>query len=112
MELENAYEAGRRVGKAEGHNGPSPETIKMVGELNTKIEVYCTKMEDLIQKVSEGFGLNSKQHEEIVALLKESLDKKADKWVESVVKWFLLTVGLGVLGVVGTLIYQAIIHFN
>ena len=110
--IETAYETGRRVGKAEGHSSPSPETIKMVGDLNIKLERYCTKMEDLIKKVDEGFELNSKQHGEIVALIKESLEKKADKWVETVIRWFLFLVGTGVLGVVGTLVYQAIIHFS
>jgi hypothetical protein len=40
------------------------------------------------------------------------LDKKADKWVQTTITWFIYTVALGLLGLLGTIIYNAIIHFD
>jgi hypothetical protein len=58
---------------------------------NIKLAVYMQKMDDLIKKVDEGFAGNSKQHEEIMQLVKEISEKKADKWVEKFIVWLIIT---------------------
>jgi preprotein translocase subunit Sss1 len=109
-DIDSAYKAGQKT--TDGHTSPSPETIKMVGDLDKKLEIYCMEMKNLKDAVDKGFEANSKEFKEIVQMLKDSLETKANKWVESTMVWFLAAVGMGLMGVVGTLIFQAIVKFN
>jgi hypothetical protein len=102
-DIEKAFEAGKIAGKE--HSASSPETLKIVGDLKTDLKVYCAKMEDLSIKVDE-------HHKEVMDAIKELANKKADKWVENVMRWFLYSIALGFLAVLGTLIYNSIIHFS
>ncbi len=65
---------------------------------------------------------NNTQHKEIKELLmefrnemKDTLDKKADKntqWAEPLLRRLGAIIGIGLLGTIGGLIIQGIIHFN
>lgn len=96
--IERAYEAGRKVGLE--HTRPSRETLDMIHNLDETIKLNCLKMENLEKKVDEGFKTNTDQHKEIMTILKESLEQKANVWVEKVVVWLLIvmaTTGIGAL---------------
>lgn len=98
-EINRAYEAGRKVGKE--HSEPSKETIKMIDDLKTSIEVNCTKMENIEKKVDEGFARVEKA-------IKEISDSKANKWVEKVMIGIGISIGTGLLGIIGWIIVEAI----
>lgn len=102
---QEAYETGRKIGKREGHTEPSPGTIKMVGDLDKKLEVYCTKMEDLKETVISGFA-------EIKESIKELSATKANKWTEKVLIGIGSTMGIGFMGTLGWLIIEAIKRFK
>jgi hypothetical protein len=101
LTIEEAYEKGRSIGRGEGHSNPSPETRERLKAL----EVNQTNLMQEIQEIKQMI-------EKLGLKLDCALDKKADKWVQSLVTWFLYIVAAGFLGVLGTLIYQAIVHFE
>ena len=103
LTVEEAYETGRRNGQ--GHSVPSPETRKMVGDLDKKLEVYCTKMEDLKETVVNGFA-------EIKQSIKDLSATKANKWTEKVLIGLGSAMGLGFLSILGWLIVEAIRRFR
>lgn len=137
MDIERAYETGRRIGSGDDHNlYASKETLKTFSELKIELATHKQKMEDLSKQVETGFSeikltlkemmikLDDKvgreeaectaerlasKTEEVAKELKES---KADKWVEKVLSVIVSVIGIGFLGVIGTLIFQAIVHFN
>jgi hypothetical protein len=94
------------------HNAPSLKTIEMVGDLKTELKVYCQKMEDLSEKVTEGFRTNTEQHREIILTLKESLDKKADKdivdTIQSTVRYVVVTLVAIIIGALSFLIKETL----
>ena len=106
------YETGRRNGRREGHNTPSPETREMINNLKIDLAKYQQCMEDLIRKVDEGFKNNGDQHKEIVDLIEKMLAKKADVWVQTFVTYFLYIIGVGFIGTIGYIILEAIKHFE
>ena len=71
---------------------------------NIKLAVYMQKMDDLIKKVDAGFQSNQCQHEEIVKMMKEIVDKKADKWVEK----FVTYIGITLVGAMVTIMVYLI----
>lgn len=73
-----------------------------------KLALYIQKMEDLIKKVDEGFNSNAEQHKEICTMLKEMLDKKADKWVEKVLVWAGITLATLVIAVISYLVDKTV----
>ena len=75
---------------------------------NTMAENIKTLKDD----VKLGFEKTDKSFDEIKLLIKEVANGKANKWVESVIVWVGATIGLGVLGFLGKLIYQAINAFK
>ena len=78
----------RQEGFNEGiqHNFPSPETIRQINEL----KVNFARMEEKIDN--------------IIDIIKEIKDGKADKWVEDAMKWLITsTIALDFV-VIGTLI--------
>jgi len=75
---------------------------------NTMAENIKTLKDD----VKLGFEKTDKSFDEIKILIKEVASGKANKWVESVIVWVGATIGLGVLGFLGKLIYQAINAFK
>jgi hypothetical protein len=94
------------------HNTPSAETRERLKSLEVKQQNIMQELQDLKLEAKE-------QHLEIKKLLNDmkldikcELDKKANAWVETYMKWFLLFVASGILTLLGTLIYQAIVHFN
>ena len=93
-DLERSYNSG--LDNRENHK-TSPETIKMVGDVKIELTKYCTKVEDLIQKVDEGFKSNAEQHKEIMAMVKEAMNGKSDKWVETVMVWTIRSIGAGIV---------------
>lgn len=94
-----ALDAGKKM--MDGHDRASPETIKMVGDLNTKIEVTYKAMEDLKETVVNGFA-------EIKESIKELSATKANKWTEKVLISAGASIGFGVLGVAGWALIEAI----
>lgn len=71
---------------------------------------------DLFKTYSEE---NAKQHENILQSLiamqdklDKALEKKADKWVEGILKWLGIFIGSGVLAYIGSLIIKAITHLQ
>ena len=105
------------------HELPSPETRERL----VALEVNQT---NIMEKLEANQIENEKAHDRIMQSLKEfhdttnyaigeisnkldkALEKKADKWVQTVVTWLGYTIGTGLLAVVGGLIIKAIIHFN
>jgi len=75
---------------------------------NTMAENIKTLKDD----VKLGFEKTDKSFDEIKILIKEVASGKANKWVENVIVWVGATIGLGVLGFLGKLIYQAINAFK
>lgn len=109
-DMDRSYDTGLRNGQE--HSQSSPETLKMVGELKVSLATYEQQMKDLIQKVDEGFSENSKQHKEIMEVVEKAVKGKANKWTEDLIRGVLWAIGLGLLGTIGTIVIQAIIHFN
>jgi len=79
-------------------------------EINQK--TMAENLKELKDDVKLGFDKNDKSFDEIKLLIKEVASGKANKWVESVIVWVGATIGIGVLGFLGKLIYQAINAFN
>jgi len=107
---DKSMKAGQTIG--EGHSNPSPETLKMVGNLDKKLEVYCTKMEDLKETVVEGFKKNGEEHSAMMEAVKAMMDEKANKWTEQVLIGAGSAIGLGFLSLIGWLIVEAIKRFQ
>jgi len=65
-DMDKCFLGGKAVGKAEGHNKPSPETIKMIDNLNSKfdrlneditdIKIQNQKVSDNIDFIKEKFS--------------------------------------------------------
>lgn len=102
-ELEAFYE-GEKAGKisCKGHDMPSKETIKMVDNLKTTIQVNAKIMENLSEKIDEGFRQNKEDHKEI----KDLFNTKANKWVEDAIVRLNWIVILTVVGAILTLIFK------
>lgn len=71
---------------------------------NIKLAVTIQKMDDLIKKVDAGFEGNQKQHEEIMSVIKEISNKKADRWVENVLIWAGITLATLVIAIISYLV--------
>jgi len=105
---DKTLEAGKKIG--EGHNSSAPETRE-------RLAIVETKQNDIMQEIQEIKQMVKELGIKLDCVIEKKADKvdlagKSDKWVERTFRWFLIVVGAGFLGVLGTLIYQAIIHFN
>lgn len=74
--------------------------------LTTEIAVIKNEMKNLTNKIDDGFRMNSEEHQEMVTLFKEGLEKKAGKWVEKAFVSIITVVGLSVLGAILALIIK------
>ena len=83
------------------HSEPSPETRERLVYLETNQTNLMEKLEGVEKKVDDGF-------KEIKDLLKEAMAQKANKWVEKVFIWFLITIATGLLAYLGTLLLKLI----
>jgi hypothetical protein len=110
IDIDRAYEAGRRAGKGEGHNTPSSETLKMIGDLKAEISSNKTSMQDLKEVVERRFNQNSEEHKEMMESFKEAMEEKANKYIEKVVIWGGGIVILTMISMLGFLI--KIVLFN
>ena len=79
----------------------SKQSAKDIAVLQTNHKNIMEKMESLEKKVDDGF-------KEIKDLLKEAMAQKANKWVEKVFIWFLITIATGLLAYLGTLLLKLI----
>lgn len=86
------------------HSKPSIETIKMIDDLTTTIQVNCKNMENIEKKMDEGFIENSKRFDKLENIINDSLAKKADKWVEKVIAWVGITWILTMIGALAFLL--------
>lgn len=81
----------------------------------TRIELLEQNHNTIMKLFDEYREDNKTQHEEIKEMileikqdLKISLDNKADKWVQEVIKWLGIFIGGGVLTYLGSLIIKVI----
>jgi hypothetical protein len=102
-DMDRSYNAG--LNNKTPHDNPSVGTLKIIGELNTKIEVTCKAMEDLKEAVDKGFS-------DIKEAIKELSETKANKWVEKVLIGAGASIGISFLGLLGWLIIEAIKRFQ
>lgn len=75
-----------------------------MSDLTTQIAVLETQMKTIAKQVDDGFSNNSKEHKDIIALFERAMEKKADRWVQSVIVWVGSIVGLAVIGALMSLI--------
>lgn len=64
----------------------------MSEKLATQIAVLENEMKNIANKVDEGFKSNSEEHKEIMKAFETAMEKKAGKWVETAITWFLYTI--------------------
>jgi predicted nuclease with TOPRIM domain len=111
-EIIKAYNTGLDNGNKKGHLTPSPETRERLIRLETNYNNMSEKLEELkIENQTEHKDIK-KMISDLTDKLDKTLETKAGKWVESAMVWFLVAVSTGILGIIGTLIFQAIVHFN
>ena len=75
-----------------------------MSDLATQIAVIETQMKNIAKQVDDGFSNNSKEHKEIVALFERAMEKKADRWVQTVIVWVGSVIGLALVGAFMSLI--------
>jgi C-terminal processing protease CtpA/Prc len=112
---------------------PSTDTVKMINELKvctTELKTNQTNFMKELQEFKENYKQAHKElrdeikndskiyHNEIKEMIKtfqeeikSHLKQKANKWVETLIKSALITIGLGGLALTGALMIQGIIHF-
>jgi hypothetical protein len=94
------------------HNEPSPKTLEVLATLTANYK-------NMDEKIEQNRIDNKDEHKEIKDLmidgfkdLKEqldiALDKKADKYIEKVMWWFLAIIGSGLITYVGSLLIKVI----
>lgn len=85
----------------------------MTEELSTETQMALLKkdMGNLTETVREGFAENKKgfeanttQHAEIMEKFEKAMEKKAGKWVESVMIWVGSVIGVAIIGALMSLI--------
>jgi len=69
-----------------------------MSDITTQIAVLETKMEQIANKVDEGFRANTEEHKEIMKAFEKAIEKKAGKWVEKVLLGAGATIGMALLG--------------
>ena len=79
-------------------------------EINQK--TMAENLKELKNDVKLGFDKTDKSFDEIKLLIKEVANGKANKWVESFLIWAGAAIGLGLIGFLGSIIYEAIRVFN
>jgi chromosome segregation ATPase len=99
MTIEEKYEDWKK--KKTYHEQPSPETRERLVKLETNQFNLMEEIQDIKAMIKElGVKLDC------------ALDKKADKWVQTAMTWFMYAVALGIIGTVGTLILKGIQHYG
>ena len=82
----------------------------------TNIKLNMAELKTDIKYIKDGLIDNKNEHKEILDTFKEYVkvaDKKySGKWVENTVKIVGLFIITGVIGFLGTLLYQVLIHVN
>ena len=79
-------------------------------EINQK--TMAENLKELKDDVKLGFDKTDKSFDEIKLLIKEVASGKANKWVETLLVWVGGAIGLGLIGFLGSIIYEAIKAFN
>ena len=75
-----------------------------MSDLTKQIAVLETQMTQIAKQVDEGFRINSDEHKELLATFEKAMEKKADRWVQSVIVWVGSVVGVAILGALMSLI--------
>lgn len=83
-----------------------------INSLEINQQNMAEKIETLTENVDKGFSKTDKSFDEIKLLIKEVANGKANKWVESFLIWAGAAIGLGLIGFLGSIIYEAIKVFN
>jgi len=91
----------------EAHKEIKETNEKRFDKVESLIADYARSMENKFENVM--ININKVLEEKAD---KTEVEKKSNKWVETLAIWFLYAFGIGFLGVIGTLIYNAIIHFG
>ena len=83
--------------------------------LSTEIALLKQSQQNTMIKLNEFKETEATHHIELKELIaemraeiKETLDNKAGKWVEGVIKWVGIVIGSGIIGYVGSLLIKVI----
>lgn len=113
-ELNKKWDTHKVVTEAikSAHLESAPETRERL----LALEINQT---NIMEKLNEFQLDNKEQHSAIIKSLKDmenkldtALEKKADKWVQTLMVWLGRTIGVGILATLGGIIIKAIIHFQ
>lgn len=77
------------------HQIPSRQTIELIDGLKLELNTFKIFMENITEKIEEGFAQNTKEHQELA----QKVDEKAGKWVEKVIWWAIASIGTGIFSI-------------